>query len=210
MSKKIIILVALAYIILFCIFLPQFTITSDDQEYARSAMLFKQGKICVPEKEHAYSFVWNGRCYISPEFLGMALFLVPFSIFGFWALFLSGMVVHLIGTFVFYRFMKLLKQPTYYTLLYLLFPPFIYYSTLISDNYLAGVLLMAGFYFYCRDRYAMAGVLFGLTCAVRYDAVIVVGIFYFYTLINYPKKIYSMVAGFLPFALFILLFDKIA
>jgi len=210
-EKQVMIIFAAAYAVLFLIFFPKFIYLLDDSNYLRTAFLFGQGKVCIDDPLYTYNdFSFNGKCYASENFPGYSMLLAPFTFLGWKLVFISGMLLHLFGTYIFYKVLKRTGQKGYYALLYLFFPSFVYFSTALINNYAVGVFVLAGFYFYlgknARD-WVISGAFFGLAVLTRYPAVLVFAVFIAAAFFRDRKKALMMLFGFAPFVLIIGLYN---
>ncbi len=210
-NEKIIVFSALIYIIIFALFYPKFYGSSDEQEYLHGAYLLRAGSLFATEPYQSYEFPFNGEKYVYTNFIGQSVLLLPFTFLGWESAFLSGLLVHLFGTFIFYKILKKLNIDTKNTLLYLFFPPFLYLSRTLFNNLATAVILLTGFYFYISDNrkhHIVSGFLFGLACVFRYTAIIGFLSFALVLFFNNRKKLLNFIIGFSPIAVFVLMYNN--
>jgi hypothetical protein len=199
-----------AYILFFLYFYPPFYTTLDENNYIRSAYLIQQGSFEVKDPFYRYGFVYNGRGYV-PYSFGMPVLLLPFTFFGWNAVFLSGLAAHLLATLVFYKVLSRLGKNPNNVLLYLFFPYFFYYGTTLFPDFHSALFILTGFYFYIakeRRRHLISGALFGFACLLKYTNLLAFLPFAMVSLIKDRPRLGYILLGFLPFALLILALNQ--
>ncbi len=211
-DKTILCVLILIYVSLFITFYPPFYTTRDESNFIRLAFFFREGKIFVTDSQYQLSFGrFEGAYY--PYFIGQSIMLLPFTFLGWNAAFLLGMVLHIIASIIFYRIVvEKQKKSIFYIALFLFFPYFIYYSTTLFSDFSAGVLALLAFYFYLskdRKQNILSGALFGFVCVVKYTNILIFIPFFVYTLLKNRKKLLYLLAGLLPFAAFILVYNTL-
>ncbi len=175
-NEKLILSFIVFYIITFLYFYPPFYGSSDEQEYLHGAYLLRKGTLSTNDPLYSYQTPFDGKKYIYINFIGESILLLPFTFFGWSSAFLSGMLLHLIGVFVFYKILKRLKIDTKNTLLYLLFPPILYLTRTLYNSLPAAVLVLVAFYFYTSQKkrdHILACLCFGAVALFRYPDVLV-------------------------------------
>lgn len=145
--KKVLVAFLVAYSLLFLFLYPKYYLDVDESQYLRSASFLLKGKLWLDSEEKGYVFMSNGSRYFSLYPPGQMLILAPFVLFGIRAAFLSGLLLHILGFVVFYKLVKQYGLNPLASLLYLLFPVFVYFNQRIYSDYTATVLVLAGFYF---------------------------------------------------------------
>lgn len=201
-DKKILLLFALLYVLVFIFFYPPFYMSEDSQIYSRQAYLLMHGKFFITNPLYQYTYTVGENGFFSKYPVGQSLWLMPFLLLGWNALFLSGLVMHLLGFFVFYKLIKRAGINPLYSLFYLFFPASVFVSRTLLSETASMVLILAGLYFYLRDSKKdslLSGVAFGLSFLFRYPNVIAFFPFALFSLIKDRKKFLHLVAGFLPF-----------
>lgn len=210
-EKKALVLLGLIYVLTFAYYYPSFYGISDEQSYLRSAYLLRDGKLSVADPLHRNFFVPNGKEYVSIYPPGQSLLLLPFTFFGWRATFISGLLMHLLGVFVFYLVLKRIGLRVEGTALYLLYPPFLFNSRTIMSDLSSGVIILIAFYFYIgtkkRSHY-LSGLFFGLAFIFRYTNVIAFIPFLIVSFLKNREKFFRLVLAFLPFGIFILGYNK--
>ena len=120
-TKKILILLVLTYVLTFIYYYPPMYGISDEQSYLRGAYLLGEGRLTVDDPLHKYYYVPNNEKYVPFYPPGQSLLLLPFTFLGWKATFLSGLLIHLLGAYIFYLVLKRCGYGIEGTLLYLLF-----------------------------------------------------------------------------------------
>lgn len=172
----------------------------DENEYLSQALLFRSGHITYENSgvpASALSVREAGR--IASKYPpGNGLFLVPFALLGWKAVFLSGLLLALFGTLLFRAALRRLlpdAEPSW-SLLYLFYPAVVLFSRTIMSDLLAATAVLAGFLFifprpgprFSTPRFRgdpdsrplgpfWAGLCLGFACLTRYSAVLFVPLF---------------------------------
>lgn len=164
------------YVLLFLWFYPETYAISDEASYFSMAYVLKQGKIFVDMADMPVMRTVSGRNghSVSLGDLGHSVLMIPFTIFGWKATFLTNLVLHLIGYLVFYKILKLLGYSGYLSFLYLFHPTFVLYSRTLMSDVSGAVFILIGFYLYLKgDKYTyFSGASFGVACFIRYMNVV--------------------------------------
>jgi len=192
------------YVLFYLLFYPNYYLVNDEHHYIRGAYLLSEGKFWVDDPLAGYHFVSDGEHYFPRYSPGMYFLLVPFIVFGLKWVFLSGLLLHIIGFLVFIKILKLLKIDTIAALLYLVYPPFVYYSATAFADYPLTVFILLGWYFYLKKKpvhHVLSGVCFGFSFLLKPNALIFFAIFYLFALMKDRKKFFLMFAGAVPLGL---------
>src|SRR3989338_9177507 len=217
--KNLLILAALIYTAIFLIFYPSFQTYADESLYLHGTWLLKEWKSQkVDNPLESLVYLKHGDSFISTYPIGVPLILLPFSMIGWKAVFLSGLILHLLGFFIFIKILKKLGYDELFAALYLFFPSFIFFSRTVMSEIPSIVAILAGFYFYLGDRKRdniASGLFFGAACLFRYTNLLAFIPFLIMTSVRAIKKkqkkekLVLMCAGFMPFALFILWYNSV-
>ena len=170
MEEKILVLCVVAFSLVHLFYFPSYFASVDEHEYLKNSFLLQKGTLTEPDITKACKAQFNGQGYMSHFFIGRSLFLIPFTFFGFGAVMLSGLVIHLLNMFLFYRLMKKLGYNPLYSLFYLLYPAFFWEARTLNSEILVLTGILAGVYFYLSEKkahYILAGVFLGLASLVR-------------------------------------------
>src|SRR3989344_697734 len=192
--------------VLFCVlFYPSYYLVNDEHHYLRGAYLLTEGKFWTDNELHGYHFPSDGERYFPRYPPGMYVLLAPFILFGLKPVFLSGMIFHIFGVFIFVRLLKRLNIPSIAALLYLAYPPFVYYSFTIFTDYALTFFILLGWYLYLskssRDHF-LAGLCFGFAFLLKVNAFVFFLGFFAVALWKNRKKFAWMLAGSIPFGSF--------
>lgn len=209
----------LVFVISYLFFFPSFFASFDEHEYIQNAVRFSNGQLtesnplnaCAPYL-HLPSSFQIGDPIPSTYFPGKSVLLIPFLPFGLTGLMLVGLIVHLVGAWLFYRLLKTFHYPSIFTLVYLFFPPLVYLARTQFTEALVGVLALGAILLYLKSDFKSlvgAGLLFGAACAVRYDALLLVIPFLVGALLFNRKKVIGLLVGFIPISILILLYNQL-
>ncbi len=219
----------IVYVLSFVIFFPRQPTIVDENEYLSLALVFRSGHITydasgIPASNLA---VPTGNRLASKYPPGNSVFLVPFTFtfLGWRAVFLSGLLLALCGTLLFYLVLKQLTpdpQPSL-PLLYLFYPAVVLFSRTVMSDLLSATLILASFLFSLPPSENRAlllsfhafvsGCLFGFACLVRYSSAILLPGFLLFFFVPPRQKLLDTVlffAGLFPFALVALLYNHFA
>jgi hypothetical protein len=207
------------YTMSFLLFYPRTFAIVDENAYLTQALLFRTGHVSY---EHSsipapHMTVEHDGRLVSKYPPGNALFLLPFVLMGWRAVFLSGLVLALAGTGLFGLVLRRLapRADPAWSLLYLFYPAVVLFSRTVMSDLLAGTAVLAGFYFLLRGRpwLLAAGLALGFACLVRYSNVVLLLVAL--TLVaSGPRPrlgpVAALVTGCVPFALVIPAYDAYA
>jgi hypothetical protein len=210
-NKKLIFFFALIYTIVFILFYPSFYASTDEHEYLYNAYLLRSGSLLVEDKTLTPFGLFNGEGYISVYYIGKSIFLIPFTLLGWRAVFISGLFIHIINVYLFYAILRRFKFDTKATILFLFYPALIWNSRTLGNESLTLTFVLAAFYFYTlkgKIKYVLSGFMFGIACIVRYETLLAFLSFAAVALFRDRNKLFYLVLGFLPVASFILLFNN--
>jgi 4-amino-4-deoxy-L-arabinose transferase-like glycosyltransferase len=171
------------YALTFLALYPRTTAIVDEDAYLTEAFLFRTGRLSydgspVPAP---HMTVASGGRLTSKYPPGTSLFLVPFILLGWRAVFISGLLLALAGTALFGLILKRLSPQAdpAWALLYLFYPAVVLLSRTVMSDLLAATLVLAAFYCLLRRGGWLlgAGFVLGLACLVRYSNAIFVPVF---------------------------------
>jgi len=209
--EKILLFCAVVYSVLFFLFFPAFYSSIDERAYVNNSVLLAQGTLFGQGPGESCNSSFTEQGYHSSYFIGKSAFLLPFLAGGIGGVMASGLVIHLLNFFMFYLILKKMKQNVMCSLLYLLFPAFVWGSRTLYPELLVLTFFLAGFLallYEKRNFLLLSGALFGIACFVRYDAVLGFAAFFISFLVKDRKKALFFLLGFLPFAFAILCFNQ--
>jgi hypothetical protein len=174
---------AIVYVATFLALYPRTTAIVDENAYLTEAFLLRDCRLsyagsAIPAP---HMTVESGGRVVSKYPPGTSLFLLPFTLFGWRAVFVSGLLLALAGTALVALILKRLSpaaDPSW-ALLYLFYPAVVLLSRTVMSDLLAGTLVLASFYFLLRRRgwLLAAGLLLGVACLVRYSNAVFVPVF---------------------------------
>jgi 4-amino-4-deoxy-L-arabinose transferase-like glycosyltransferase len=208
-------LYALAFLALY----PRTTAIVDEDAYLTEAFLFRTGRLAYegsPIPAPHMTVEMDGRV-TSKYPPGTSLFLLPFTLLGWRAVFVSGLLLALAGTALFVLTLSRLapEADPAWALLYLFYPAVVLLSRTIMSDLLAATLVLAGFYCLLRRKNWLlaSGFFLGLSCLVRYSNAILVPVFLLLALRPAGSRLRSallLIAGFAPLAAVIAAYNAYA
>jgi 4-amino-4-deoxy-L-arabinose transferase-like glycosyltransferase len=207
---------AAVFALTFLLFYPRTFAIVDEDAYLTQAFLFRTGHLSyenspVPAPHMTVS--QNGRL-VSKYPPGTSLFLLPFTLFGWRAAFVSGLLLALAGTGLVVLILRRLSPETdpTWALLYLCYPAVVIFSRTLMSDLLAGTAVLAAFYCLVRRNgwLLWSGLLLGFACLVRYSNAVFLPVFVALAMRPAGRRFRSgalAAAGFAPFAALILLYN---
>ncbi len=195
------------YVLTFLALYPRTTAIVDEDAYLTEAFLLRTGRLSyagsgIPAPHMTVES--HGR--LSSKYPpGTSLLLVPFTLFGWRAVFVSGLLLALAGTALFGLILKRLapEADPVWALLYLFHPAVVLFSRTVMSDLLAATLVLAAFYCLLRRGgwLLASGFILGLACLVRYSNAIFVPVFLLLALRPAGlRSALTLLAGFAPLA----------
>ncbi len=216
---------AALYVLSFVILYPRTFAIVDEDAYLTQAFLFRAGRLSydgsgIPAPHMTVELAGRAVSKYPP---GNALFLLPFLLFGWRAVFVSGLLLALAGTVLFRLILMRLapEADPAWSLLYLFYPAVILFSRTIMSDLLAATLVLAAFYCLLRRRgwLFVSGLALGLACLVRYSDAAFVPVFLVLAArtgtdahgrTQTRQAVLLFVAGFAPLAALVLAYNAYA
>lgn len=174
---------AALYVLTFLVLYPRTFAIVDEDAYLTQTFLFRAGRLSYDGSgiPAPHMTVETAGREVSKYPPGNALFLLPFTLLGWRAVFVSGLVFALVGAMFFRWILKRLapEADPAWSLLYLFYPAVVLFSRTIMSDLLAATLVLAAFYCLLRRRTWMvvSGLVLGLACLVRYSNAVFVPVF---------------------------------
>ena len=173
------------YAVSFVVFYPATFAILDEDAYVTQAYLFRTGRITyddAPVSAPRLSVTMVSGRTVGKYAPGNALLLLPFTWLGWRALFLSGLVMAILGTLILREILRLLSPETdpTWSMLYLLYPTVVLFSrTLMSDLPATTAVLAATWLVLRQGRAVLAsGLALGFACLVRYTNAIFIPVLF--------------------------------
>ena len=174
------------FIVMFFVFYPQFMSISDENIHLSMVNQLSQGKITVDDVFDSHMYFEKDGVFAPRYPIGNSVVLLPFSFFNWRFIFLSGLVLHLLNTFVLVKIFKKFNLNKMYALLYLLYPGYVFYSRTIMSEMPTITFTLLGFYLYLKadngnknennKNMLYAGLMWGISCLIRpTNALVIVG-----------------------------------
>jgi 4-amino-4-deoxy-L-arabinose transferase-like glycosyltransferase len=174
---------AILYVATFLALYPRTTAIVDEDAYLTQAFLFRTGHLSYEGSTipAPHMTVETGGRLASKYPPGTSLFLVPFTLAGWRAVFVSGLLLALAGFVLTGLLIRRLSPATdpAWALLYLFYPAVVLLSRTVMSDLLAATLVLASFYCLLRGRgwLLASGFILGLACLVRYANAVFVPVF---------------------------------
>jgi 4-amino-4-deoxy-L-arabinose transferase-like glycosyltransferase len=210
---------AALYILTFLVLYPRTFAIVDEDAYLTQALLFRSGRLSydgsgIPVPHMTVDLAGRAVSKYPP---GNALFLLPFMVPGWQAVFVSGLLLALAGTALFRLTLRRLAPEVdpAWSLLYLFYPAAVLFSRTIMSDLLAATLVLAAFYCLLRRGVwlVVSGLGLGLACLVRYSNAVFVPVFLVLAVRPAGARLRSMLlllAGLAPLAGLILAYNAYA
>ncbi|MBN2464235.1 glycosyltransferase family 39 protein [candidate division WOR-3 bacterium] len=209
----------LVYVLTFLALYPRTTAIVDEDAYLTGAFLARTGRLSYegsPIPAPHMTVESNGRL-VSKYPPGTSLFLASFTLLGWRAIFVSGLLLALAGFALTRLILARLSPDTdpLWALLYLFYPAVVLLSRTVMSDLLAATLVLASFYCLLRGRnwFFASGFVLGLACLVRYSNAVFVPVFLLLALRPRGRRLRSallLVAGILPPAALIAAYNAYA
>lgn len=213
-SNFLIYIIVAAYLLVYFFFFPSFYSSSDEQHILAKALQFRHFQLGEKDPLNVCNAgLYTNNGYVYGHYIGRPLFLIPFAFFGFNAVMLSGLIIHLLNFALLLLIFKKLKINQIFALLYLFYPVIFWQSRTLYAGILVLTGFLAAFYFYLSNKekhWVLSGVFLGLAMLARYDAALGIGAILLALLIKNRKKLLFVLAGFLPVLFAIVLFNTFA
>lgn len=213
-DAKLIFATVAIFVLLQAVFFPTMYVSIDEHEYIKNSFLLTNWQ--VGEKDAGYACrasLYNQNGYVSSQFMGRSIFLLPFLPFGLFGIMASGLLIHLANFAIVFLVLKRLGVPRIFSLLYLLYPAFVWSSRTVYPELLVLTGFLAGLYFFLGSNikdWLLAGFFFSTAVLTRYDAIFGLAAFITPSLFSNRKKAILIAAGAVPIGAFILLFNTTA
>ena len=169
------------YEVLFAVFYPPTFAIVDEDAYLTQALLFRSGRLTYENSgiPAPHMTVEHGGRLASKYPPGNSLLLVPFTLFGWRGVFACGLVLSLLGTWLFLLALRRIVPGAdeSWALLYLFYPVSVLFSRTVMSDLPAATAVLAAFVLLVRRRHLPAGLLLGLACLVRYSTAVLVPVF---------------------------------
>ncbi len=210
-EQKILLAFSVIFIATFFLFYPSFYWAPDEAQYLRNAGLLLSGNLKITNPLYSYAYIFNGSEYVTQYPILHSVFLVPFALLGWQNVFLYGLFFHFLNLFIFCRILKKLQLPLLYSLLFLLFPAFVFLSKSLFADMSSLTLLLLAYLFYLNPRKKsnlLSGAFFGLSLLARYTNILALAAVALILLCRDRKKLALLMAAAAPFAIAALLYNN--
>jgi hypothetical protein len=198
---------ALLYVLTYLALYPRTTAIVDEDAYLTQAFLLRIGRLTYEGSAiPAPHMTVESNGHVASKYPpGTSLFLAPFTLFNWRAVFIFGLLLALAGFALFGLVLRRLSRDTdpVWALLYLFYPAVVLLSRTVMSDLLAATLVLASFYCLLRGRAWLfaSGFMLGLACLVRYSNAVFLPVFLLLALRPQGSRLRSgllLVAGFLP------------
>ena len=169
-ANRIEITAALLYAALYAFFWPVLYTTMDESAYLNYAYVYRQGTVYadVAGISAVQSYPVGAASHIVTLYPpGMSVLLALVSVFD-WGVTLGlNLIVHIAAFFVLAYLLRRNHAPSWLAFLYLLHPTAVIFSHTMMSDPLSGLLILLAFAACGKRRFAVAGLLIGLSVFVR-------------------------------------------
>jgi hypothetical protein len=168
-STVLLLIGAIVYSVLYCIFWPSIVTTMDESTMLNMSYVYRQGHWYADQAGVDIVFGWdNGSGHKMPQYPpAMSALLSVFSLGGWKMVFLSGLALHL-GIFALVvAILRRLRLPDVLALLVLFYPTLVIYSRTLMTDLPSGLLIAAAFLFYLRRQPLLSGAMIGMSALLR-------------------------------------------
>ena len=207
---------ALFVVGLFIYFYPPIYGYRDEALYLAMAYVLRAGTIFI-DKTPFPMLLWIDRLgHQLPLYpLGNSILLIPFTWISWKAVFMMGCIVHILNWRIFTKIAKLLECGSpLASMLFLFFPPFIFYSRTLMSDLPSLTLFLGAFYIFYPPKLSdwIAGALLGLSLFFRVSNVLILIPFILGLIWNGHEKrtwgsLLSFLFGLVPFLIMTSLYN---
>ncbi|MBI4210222.1 MAG: hypothetical protein HY544_01805 [Candidatus Diapherotrites archaeon] len=212
-ESKAMLAAVLAYVLIQMAFFPSMYLSIDEHEYAKNAVLLRGLDIGVNDPGNACrAGIYNSHGYVSTQFIGRSVFIMPFTFLGIEGIMLSGLVLHLVNFLLVALILRKLGISRLFALLYLFYPSMVWGARTLFPEMLVLTGMLAGLLFYLGDRkrdWLLSGLFFSLSVLSRYDALFAFLAFLVAAFIADRRKAAFMAAGAAPVGALIFMFNSL-
>jgi len=199
------------FVATYLVFYPPVFAIVDEDAYLSQALLLRTGRVTYalgPDEAPHMSTGVPGRM-ASKYPPGNRLFLVPFTLPGWRFVFVSGLVLAVAGTLLFWRVLRRLapESDPAWALAWLFYPSVVIYSRTVMSDLFCATLTLAAFYFLLRaGRWTLAaGLAFGFSFLTRYSNAVLFPVFVLLAQTGGPGRLRRAALFMLGFAPFVAL-----
>jgi len=207
-----VILVLLIFIAVYFAFFPAFYSSSDEHHNIANALLIQKGLIAEKDPTNVCNAgLYTSNGYVYGQYIGRALFLIPFTWFGLSAVILSSLIIHLVNFALLLLILNKMKVDKVFALPYLFYPVIFWQSRAIYADILVLTAFLGAFYFLLSEKrkcLVVSGLFMGLAMLSRYDAALGIGAILAALLLKDRKRFLFVLSGFLPVFFAIFLFNN--
>ena len=176
----------LAYALLFGWFYPPIHTSMDEATYLNMAYAFHKGTLYsdVAGVEYSLGFPVSGGHVVGiypPAHPGL---LAVFAAFGWPAVFTANLVLHLAVSGVIICWLRELRLPVLFSLLYLFHPTAVIFSRTVMSDLGSSLLILLATLAHVRSRFVLCGALLGSTLLLRHANLIAVPLLLFGSLFD--------------------------
>ncbi|MEO0123786.1 MAG: hypothetical protein ABIL69_07260 [candidate division WOR-3 bacterium] len=175
MSQKPILIGLLLFTAIFFFFYPANTGIVDETAYLSTTYTLQNGRLYYDEagvNSTPASISINSHL-ISRYPPGNSILLLPFTKLNYKFIFLRGYILLLLGVILLIAILSHYNLPSYYALLFLFHPSIVLYSRTIMSDLPATIFALAGLLFFIKKKYFLAGIILGLSIAIRYPLLLI-------------------------------------
>jgi hypothetical protein len=217
-NNKILVISILILSVLFLIFYPDKYISIDENQYLANSFRIATGQLEVDcSKIYEYPglhYSPTGEC-TSKYNLGSSILFLPTVLIGEDYAFVIVFISFILSAIIFSRILKLLDINKNLVILYIFYPPFIYFSRTLFSEVFSLLFINLFIYLILRRREGtrcniLTGVVIGIGTSIRYTNLLLFGLF----LLGYflkdrdLKRVLQITLGAIPFGIIIMIINK--
>lgn len=168
----------ISYVVIFFLYYPLIIAFRDESSYLSMAYVLRKGTIFIENTNIPFGSIVQSKGHLAPLHpLGQSVLLMPLTFFGWRSVFVAGIIFHLLGVLFFLKLMRLFRlENSFFALLYLFFPAFIFYSRTIMCDIPSMTLLLMAYYFYFKHTGSkfISGLFFGIATLIRFTNILLI------------------------------------
>lgn len=209
-GKRMLVIGIISYVIIFFLYYPPIFAFRDEASYLSMAYVLRKGAIFIENTNIPFNSIVKSKGHLVPFYpLGQSILLMPLTFFGWRSVFVTGIIFHLLGALFFLKLIRLFRvENSFFALLYLFFPAFIFYSRTIMCDIPSTTLLLMAYYFYFKHTGSkfISGLFFGIATLIRFTNILLILPFLIISIIKAIKngeyrKTVDLSLGVAPFIL---------
>jgi len=198
-TQKILLISAIIFILVFLFFYPKFYYFPDEHQYLRNSYLFANNYLKIFDPLKAYGYPAFKDFFVSKYVIGPSILFLPLTLINWQLSFLTGLLLHLASFYIFILILRELKINEIFSLLFLFFPAFVFFSRTLMSETASVLFILLGFYYWLKNKSFLSGIIFGFSIFLRLTNILIFVPFLLFSLRDFNKTS-KAIAGFLILA----------